>query len=121
MAERIFENVKPGDTVGYDGRGWRCRAEPVKVQKVTKTQVVVSFGATTQRFNRSTGRRVGRSCGFGHSYIVPWTEELAVAWRRSCAIDKLKHFNKWDDLSNEALGELAARLRAFEREELDGC
>lgn len=96
-----LENIKPGDTVVYRNLE---RAFPAKVERVTKTQIVLEFGS---RFRIDNGRKVGATRGFiSGERIVPATDELLAEietkHEHSCLVRQLKDY-PWRDLPIEKL------------------
>ena len=104
-----LENVKPGDLAIVSGGGWGVSLEPVRVERLTATQIVLANG---ERYRKADGRAVQRS-GFSTRRIIEPTPERVAAAQdeqtRLRAIAKIRS-TVWKDQSTETLRTIADML-----------
>lgn len=72
-----------GDNVYVIRYSFSSRAlDRAKVERVTKTQAIITGGA---KFNRETGREIGNSGSYSSRRIEPRTPQLDSQWRSEFA------------------------------------
>lgn len=104
MNNQWLKNIKAGDTVILESGGYYGGASVEKVERLTKTQIVLKSGG---KFRRDSGNMVGGDA-WSRSQIREPTEDGLNAIRKAVLVRKLKAF-KWDELDLQTLRDIYAR------------
>jgi hypothetical protein len=107
-----LENIKVGDVVLLTGFGFgRDKSNAGRVDRLTKTMIIVKVRESEYRFNRSSGYQVGKDSWTSLTLDIATPEKLDAV-KRSQRHDKLQRLmrdTQWGKMSLETL-ELVAKL-----------
>ena len=122
--KEFLEGLKVGDTVGISHGGVSGRYSTTRVERLTKTQIVVGSGLREVKYNRTTGHIVGDRGWHGSWMVPPDSPDLLQYFaiheveQRLSRIDTAvrRHKDRWWKNSGEICTLLSSAIELLEKE-----
>ena len=107
--DKKLKDLAVGDWVYYT-LNYGARVRPMKIDRVTKTQIICG----NSRFNRRIGREVGNNDAWNFISIYPLNDAALTVFKRNQVEDKLKRLGNEIDVTDENYEAIAEHIVAIE-------
>lgn len=107
--DKKLEDLAVGDWVYYT-LNYGQRVRPMKINRVTKTQIICG----NSRFNRRTGREVGNHDVWNFTSIYPLNDAALTTFKRNRVKDKLTRLGNEIAVTDENYEAIAEHIVAIE-------